>query len=138
MELSGFDELNRKLERMAKDMPQKRDIFLMQEAELLKKRTKANTPVSTSYPGHQGGTLREAWKRTAPANGSIDVYNNTEYAAHVEWGHRQKPGRFVPAIGKRLKKGYVPGKKMLHRGLDELKTSFKEDAEAILASILNA
>lgn len=138
MELSGFGELNRKLARIAKEAPQKRDIFLMQEAELLKKRAQNNTPVSTSYPGHQGGRLRAAWKRTAPTNGSIDVYNNTEYAAHVEWGHRQKPGRFVPAIGKRLKKGYVPGKKMLHRGLDELKTSFREDAETILASILNA
>ena len=31
----------------------------------------------------------------------------------MENGHRQEPGRFVPAIGKRLVKSYVPGKYML-------------------------
>lgn len=32
-----------------------------------------------------------------------------EHAPHVEYGHRQTPGRYVPAIGKRLKASYVTG-----------------------------
>ena len=32
-----------------------------------------------------------------------------EYAEHYEYGHRQEAGRFVPAIGKRLKKSFVKG-----------------------------
>lgn len=40
----------------------------------------------------------------------ITVSNNLEYAEHYEYGHRQTPGRFVPAIGKRLKASYVKGR----------------------------
>ena len=39
----------------------------------------------------------------------IELVNNTEYASYVEYGHRQTPGRYVPAIGKQLKKSWVEG-----------------------------
>lgn len=83
------------------------------------------TPVG-DYPketGKEGGTLRRGWtagKETAPGayakslpvekSGNyyiIRVINPVEYASYVEFGHRQTPGRFVPAIGKRLKSGWV-------------------------------
>ena len=51
---------------------------------------------------------------------TITVENNVEYAPYVEYGHRQTPGRYVPAIGKRLKEGYVPGKRMLEISEQEL------------------
>ena len=38
-----------------------------------------------------------------------DVY----YGAYVELGHHQQPGRYVPAIGKRLKVPFVQGKPYL-------------------------
>lgn len=40
---------------------------------------------------------------------TVGVSNNLEYAEHYEYGHRQEAGRFVPAIGKRLKKSFVKG-----------------------------
>ncbi len=40
---------------------------------------------------------------------TVELRNNTEYAEYVEYGHRQQPGRYVPAIGKRLKRSWVPG-----------------------------
>lgn len=43
----------------------------------------------------------------------IIVKNPVHYASYVEYGHRQEPGRYVPAIGKRLKVSWVPGKFML-------------------------
>lgn len=39
----------------------------------------------------------------------VGVSNNLEYAEHYEYGHRQEVGKFVPAIGKRLKKSFVKG-----------------------------
>jgi hypothetical protein len=63
-----------------------------------------------------GGTLRANWKVGSVTkqgdNFMIEVYNPTEYAPFVEFGHRQTPGRFVPAIGKRLKNSWVEGKFM--------------------------
>lgn len=41
------------------------------------------------------------------------MINPLKYAEFVEFGHRQQPGRYVKAIGKRLKKGWVEGKLML-------------------------
>lgn len=74
---------------------------------------------------HTGGTLRKNWTvsdvRKNGGNYEIEVSNSTEYASYVEFGHRQTPGRFVPAIGKRLKKSWVKGKFMLTISEDELK-----------------
>ena len=39
----------------------------------------------------------------------ITIYNPLDYASFVEYGHRQEPGRYVPAIGKKLKKAWVEG-----------------------------
>lgn len=50
----------------------------------------------------------------------IRVINPVEYASYVEFGHRQTPGRFVPAIGKRLKEGWVNGKYFLTLSEDDL------------------
>ena len=46
---------------------------------------------------------------------SITLINNVEYAVYVNYGHKQKIGRYVPAIGKRLKEGWVTGKFFLER-----------------------
>lgn len=40
---------------------------------------------------------------------SIPVVNTASYASFVNDGHRQTPGRFVPAIGKRLVNNWVDG-----------------------------
>ncbi len=44
---------------------------------------------------------------------AIEIVNPVEYASYVEYGHRQTPGRYVPAIGKQLKQGWVQGQFML-------------------------
>lgn len=106
-------------------------------ARLLAKVIK-RTPVG-SYPkagGKKGGTLRRGWTggmRVSAAayaaalnvkytNGmfSVEIINPVEYASYVEYGHRQTPGRYVPALGKRLKQEWVEGKFMLTISEDEL------------------
>lgn len=58
----------------------------------------------------------------------IVLINPVKYASYVEYGHRQTPGRFVPAIGKKLKKPFVEGKFMLRISEEEL----QKQAPAIL------
>lgn len=102
-------------------------------ARLLAKVVK-RTPTGT-YPketGKKGGTLKRGWTvGEIEKHGGvfhIEVINPTEYASYVEYGHRQEPGRFVPAIGKRLKKGWVEGKFMLTISEQEI----ERDAPVIL------
>lgn len=116
----GWSEFRRKLGDAAKKLPHHKDKFLMQEGELLRGYAANNTPVDT-------GTLRNAWKRTNPDGDSIRVYNNTEYANHVEWGHR---------TGKD-KKGFVPGRYMLRRGMKNAMDNFEEDTKDIVEGIFN-
>lgn len=86
--------------------------------------------------GKVGGTLRRGWTAgTGDAKSyaqglpvskegstyTIEVINPVEYASYVEFGHRQEPGRYVPAIGKALKKGWVNGKYMLTLSEQELR-----------------
>ena len=63
----------------------------------------------------------------------VELINPTEYGSYVEYGHRQEPGRYVPAIGKRLKKGWVEGQFMLTISENEI----REQAPAILEKKLN-
>lgn len=93
------------------------------------------------WAGYMGGTLRRGWTAKTEAEAQsgkgggsasagaayaqsldvtktgdgyqITVTNPVQYASYVEFGHRQKPGRYVPQIGKQLKKAWVPGQYML-------------------------
>lgn len=69
------------------------------------------------WVGYVGGTLRRGWTvGTIQAIGDtyqIEIINPTEYASYVEYGHRQTPGRYIPALGVSAKKAWVPGKFML-------------------------
>ncbi len=128
IQFGGFDDFGEHLDRIAKSGAAKRNKFVSQEAEVILGHAKDNTPTKT-------GTLKKAWHRTRAVQGVVEVFNNTEYAAHVEYGHRQTPGRFVPAIGKRLKKSFVPGKKMLHKAMLQSIPTFCDDAKQMMENI---
>ena len=51
---------------------------------------------------------------------TIEIINPVEYASYVEYGHRQQVGRYVPALGKRLKQGWVKGQFMMSISEQEL------------------
>ena len=98
------------------------------------------------WAGYNGGTLRRGWTAKSEAeaeNGSssdvtafvnsldvthvgntftVTVGNPVHYASFVELGHRQTVGKYVPAIGKRLKRAWVPGQFMLKISEDELQS----------------
>ena len=84
-------------------------LFLDTTHHTLKKRTPVGQYPSGS--GKVGGTLRRGWTigevKHEGNDCIIEVINPLEYASYVEYGHRQEPGRYVPAIGKRLKRAWV-------------------------------
>ena len=125
--IGGLGALDEKLARL-ENSGRVLNTAAAQMGETLVDRVKDLTPVDT-------GNLRQSWKRTRPKNGRVEVYNNTEYAAHVEWGHRQRVGRYVPAIGKTLKKPFVEGSHMLRDAVAETKGTFKEDITEILEGL---
>jgi len=52
------------------------------------------------------------------------------YAPYVELGHHQQPGRYVPAIGKRLVRSWVPGKPFIRPSFE----NHRDEIEAIILS----
>ena len=79
----------------------------------------------------KSGALRRGWmagKTTMQVSRKgtsyeIVVFNSVNYASYVEYGHRQEPGRYVPAIGKRLKNSWVKGQFMLKISEQELEAA---------------
>lgn len=131
--IEGLDELERKLAEAELRYRGAADRFLKQQAELLLGTVRGNTPTKTKQ-------LALTWARTQPHNNMIDVYNNTEYAAHVEYGHRipiMKNDDFVRDENgnKRYKKKTVPGVKMLRKCVLQQKAMFRENAKAILEAM---
>nr|DAK14403.1 MAG TPA: type I neck protein [Caudoviricetes sp.]DAU61375.1 MAG TPA: type I neck protein [Caudoviricetes sp.] len=88
----------------------------------------------------RGGNLRRNWTiGQVFKNGnlySVEVINPTHYASYVEYGHRQTPGRFVPVLGKKLKRAWVPGRFMLTISENEIKENMDVILEKKLDSIL--
>lgn len=91
------------------------------------------TPVDT-------GELRQGWfNKKNPSdvvtdgfNYTTKISNNVGYASYVEFGHRQEPGRYVPAIGKRLKKAWVDGQYFLTKSEMELERELPQLIDAKL------
>ncbi len=92
------------------------------------------------WAGYTGGTLRNAWTiLPIEQHGNeyvVTIINPTEYASYVEYGHRQKPGRYVPALGKSLKAGWVKGRFMLTASLQELENQLPGILEQKLYTVL--
>ena len=118
VQFDGLKEFQKIIEEMEKEKEQLMIDTIKELAARLLRKVIKRTPSDT-------GNLRRNWAvsdvRKNGGNYEIEVSNSTEYASYVEFGHRQTPGRFVPAIGKRLKKSWVKGKFMLTISEDELK-----------------
>ena len=117
-QIEGFQDKIRALNGIQRDMFFRESC--MDGANRLVALVKPLTPV-------RHGTLRMGWDNALGGLGastvaktqgaeqsySVTVENATPYASYVEYGHRQTPGRYVPAIGKRLVASWVEGKHML-------------------------
>lgn len=121
-DFSDFTEFAERLQNAAEsgEILTKMAPALQESAQYLNDEIKSRTPVDT-------GDLRRRWHVVGPHRFSrrllVEVVNELGYASWVENGHRQKPGRYVAAIGKRLKAKWVEGAFMARDG-----TAAVEDA----------
>ncbi len=129
-----FDALDKELvQKINYEYPElfKQKLYLL--AEELCGRVIENTP-------RQFGDLQAAWTvGDVVKKGDtyyIEVYNNLDYAESVEDGHQQEVGRYVPAIGKRLKKPLVEGAHMMEISLAELEARLPQHLKDWLSDFL--
>lgn len=81
------------------------------------------------------GNLRNSITHQRQGDDTELIGTSVEYAPYVEFGHHQTPGRYVPAIGKRLVASYVPGKPYLAPALENHISEYKEVFEKELEKI---
>lgn len=79
---------------------------------------KAETYAKKKCP-KKTGNLQNSITHQMEGDKTVVIGTPVEYAPYVELGHHQQPGRYVPAIGKRLVKDYVPPKPFLAPALEE-------------------
>lgn len=86
----------------------------------------ANTPVKS-------GNLKRSM-----THGRIELINKVykvrigsalPYAQAVEEGHFQEVGRYVPAIGKKLKRAFVPGRHMIGSSIEIYQKELQESIQ---------
>ena len=124
MELKGFKELDKILDEIKTKAPQATEKFLMLQAEELKTDVKDLTPVDT-------GTLKNSWqrengKRLTGKKFTQIVFNMTDYAAHVEYGHR---------VG-RSKTKFVKGRFMLRTAVAMRQIKFYKDLKNFYGGLI--
>ena len=134
VEFSELTALRDRLERLQKtDFDAFCKAVTKDIAARLLRKTIQKTPVDT-------GELRRSWTvgdiRKQGDCYYIEVINPLEYAQYVEYGHRQTPGRYVPAIGKRLKKSWVQGKFMLTLSENEIQKDMDKIIKQKLIQLL--
>lgn len=128
MELKGFKKFDKILDEIKTQAPKSTEKFLMLQAEEmvgdLKNKNKILTPVDT-------GTLKNSWqrengKRLTGKKFTQIVFNMTDYAAHVEYGHR---------IG-RSKTKFVRGRFMLRRAVAMRQIKFYKDLKNFYGGLI--
>ena len=124
MELKGFKELDKILDEIKTQTPKSTERFLMLQAEELKKDVKDLTPVDT-------GTLKNSWqrengKRLTGKKFTQIVFNMTDYAAHVEYGHRIE----------RSKTKFVRGRFMLRTAVAMRQIKFYKDLKNFYGGLI--
>ena len=81
------------------------------------------------------GNLRNSISHEVRDGHTMVVGSRVSYAPYVELGHHQQPGRYVPAIGKRLKRDFVPGKPFLAPAVEGHIPEYQSICEQIIGAI---
>lgn len=79
------------------------------------------------------GVLRNSITHQRKDKYTMAVGTKVGYAPYVELGHHQQPGRYVPAIKKRLVASFVQGKPFLRPAVE----NHREEYERIIQTEIN-
>lgn len=130
--LTGAEALERALKRMSESDFNK--VVRKNLTQMHNRSKQSHNPQAGGTPVYSGGSMgaynqrsgkTEIYKHTGGqlrGSAGIDVrnglfYYTAAYAPHVEYGHRQNVGQYVPAIGKRLVRAYIPGQHFLQNNV---------------------
>lgn len=115
VDLSGFDELLRKTQELQDNVSSLNQTITDNLAQQYLAEAIANTPVGETKTSSDGKYrsvsehMRRSWEAERINDTTVKVQNTASYASYVNDGHRQRPGRFIPVLGKRLTKSFVKG-----------------------------
>lgn len=147
MKIDGVSEWLKKLERLNREVPEKLEQALTDEANDIIYDVKKETPVGkytnpvrfTTRDGKEvsfkvksippGGELQSKWEKEKTGKFKWEIFNNTEYANHVEYGHRIIQGK-----SKKLK-GYVKGRYMLHKSMRKGKRRLVKNLNTLMKNL---
>ena len=115
VDLSGFDELLKKTQELQNNVSSLNKTITDDLAQHYLAEAIANTPVGETKTSPDGKYrsvsehMRRSWEAERINDTTVKVQNTASYASYVNDGHRQRPGRFIPVLGKRLTKSFVKG-----------------------------
>lgn len=115
VDLSGFEELLRKTQELQNNVSFLNQTITDNLAQHYLAEAIANTPVGETKTSPDGiyrsvsEHMRRSWEAERINDTTVKVQNTASYASYVNDGHRQRPGRFIPVLGKRLTKSFVKG-----------------------------
>lgn len=93
---------------------------------------KAETYAKTNCPKRTGNLQNSITHEVADDGKSVTIGSAVSYAVFVELGHIQEVGRYVPAIGKRLKNEYVKPRSFLRPAVENHLSEYKSIIESEL------
>lgn len=108
--MKSFDDIAKEMQRKFQQV----DNIIVEEME--EKTTMCVAEIQSRTPVKDGHLRRSITHRGVEKRYKIykvKIGSSLPYAQAVEEGHFQEVGRYVPAIGKRLVKSFVPGKHMI-------------------------
>ena len=115
VDLSGFEELLKKTNELQNNISSLNEKITDNLAQHYLAEAIANTPVGAIAISPDGKYrsesehMRRSWEAERINDTTVKVQNTASYASYVNDGHRQRPGRFIPVLGKRLTKSFVKG-----------------------------
>ena len=134
-DIQGLDELLKTLDGLAAIVDTGINQVLTDTADDIINSTKRRTNRIT-------GKLQDSWEHSEVKKDgdvyTIELGSECEYVKFVEEGHRQTPGRYVPAIGKRLKKPFVQGRHMLRDSITENEDKLQENVDTLFEGVLGS
>ena len=112
-EISGIDNFIKNITEAQREFPKELQKLMERYGLKILKGAKLKTPVDT-------GQLRNNWTLEKD-DLYVKIFNNTEYAIHVEYGHRTRGGR-----------SYIEGVYMLKATYEKEIDNFSQDLQTLL------
>ena len=137
-EIYGLEEFIKDLNKMDSSIKEELQKLVEKYGGKILRDVKMKTPVGQYNDGRTGGQLRKGWN-LEKGDLYVRIYNNTEYAIYVEYGHRTRQGKGHSNPAKHYKykpkEGgirYVEGVYMLKTTFEKQVKNFESDLEKLL------